>query len=170
MLVWHDKMAGHQAANGQVSVNATFTWSLLHYNAYQVSSSNMWKLQHHSEHALGMSTDIAYVYSGLQFKWNRLSTNNSYQLYTSMVACWEVTWLNWHQNQMLWEHWDATWQITLDPTGWFCHPVVSQWHSRAHHLHIWNTLEYHRRYRCTGMPLEPHWLKLAPSIPVAIQW
>ena len=34
-------------------------------------------LQHNSVHAFGMSTIIAFVHLGLQFKWNQLSPNNS---------------------------------------------------------------------------------------------
>ena len=54
--VWNDKMAAHQATNWQVSVNSAFTWSLLLCNGYQFCSSNVWVLQHHSVHALDMST------------------------------------------------------------------------------------------------------------------
>ena len=49
----------------------------------------------------------------------------------------------WPPNQILSVHWDATGQTTL---------------------------EDHWSHRYTGMPLEPHWLMLAPSgVPVAIQ-
>ena len=78
MPLWNDKLAGHQAAIGQVTVNSAFTWSLLLYNAYQFCSSNMWVFQHHSVHALDMSTIIVFVYLGLQFKWNQPSSNNSH--------------------------------------------------------------------------------------------
>ena len=74
MPVWNDKMTGHQAGSGQVSVNSAFTWSLLLSNAYQFCSSNVWVLQHHSVHASDMSTIIVL---GLQQKWNQLSSNNS---------------------------------------------------------------------------------------------
>ena len=57
---WTDKMAAHQAANGQVSVNSAFTWSLLLGNGYQFCSSHTWVLQHHSVHALDMSTIIVF--------------------------------------------------------------------------------------------------------------
>ena len=51
-------------------------------------------------------------------------------------------------------------------TGWCLHPVVFQWRSSVN-LHNWNTLEDHWSHRYTGMPLEPHWLMLAPSgVPV----
>ena len=58
-------------------LNPAFTWSLLLSNAYQFCSSNVWELQHHSVHALDMGTIIVYVYLGLQYKWNQLSSNNS---------------------------------------------------------------------------------------------
>ena len=38
MPVWNDKMAGHQPASGQVSVNSAFTWSLLLFSGYQFCS------------------------------------------------------------------------------------------------------------------------------------
>ena len=38
MPVWDEKMAGHQSASGQVSVNSAFTWSLLLCNGYQFCS------------------------------------------------------------------------------------------------------------------------------------
>ena len=77
MPVWNDKMAGQQGARGQVSVNSAFTWSLLLCNGYQFCFSNAWVLQHHSVHALDMNTIVVFVYLGLQFKWNPLSSNNS---------------------------------------------------------------------------------------------
>ena len=52
--------------------NSAFTWSLLFCNGYQFCSSNVWVLQHHSVHALDMST-ILYI-GGC--KWNQLSSNN----------------------------------------------------------------------------------------------
>ena len=75
--IWNDKMAGHQAAIGQVSVNSAFTWSLLLHNVYQFCSSNMWVFQHHSVQTLSMGTIIVFVCLGLQFKWNQLSSNIS---------------------------------------------------------------------------------------------
>ena len=54
-----------------------FIWSLLLCNGYHFCSTYVWALQHHSVHALDMSTMIVFVYSGLQFKWNQISTNNS---------------------------------------------------------------------------------------------
>ena len=58
-------------------------------------------------------------------------------------------------------HWDATGATLADAS--------TQWRSSVN-LHNWNTLEDHWSHRYTGMPLEPHWLMLAPSgVPVAIQ-
>ena len=86
MPVWNDKMAGHQSASGQVSVNSALTWSLLFCNGYQFCSWNMWVLQHHPVHAFDMSTIIGFVYFGLQVKWNQFSSNNShYSHYTSCI-------------------------------------------------------------------------------------
>ena len=78
MPVWNDKMAGHQPASGQVSVNSAFTWSLLLCNECQFCSKNMWVLQHHSVHAFDITTIIFFVYLGWQFKLNQLSSNNSH--------------------------------------------------------------------------------------------
>ena len=77
MPFWNDKMTGHEAASGQICVNSSFTWSLLLCNGYQFCISNVWVLQHHSVHALDMSTIILFVYLRLQYKWNQLSSNNS---------------------------------------------------------------------------------------------
>ena len=77
MPVWNDKMAGHQPASGQVSVNSALTWSLLLCNGYKFCSENMWVLQHHSVHAFDMSTIVVFVYLALQVKWNQFSSNNS---------------------------------------------------------------------------------------------
>ena len=77
MPVWNDKMMGHQASSWQVSLNSALTWSLLLSNTYNFCSSNVWVLQHHSVHALAMSTIIVFVYLGLQYKWNQHSSNNS---------------------------------------------------------------------------------------------
>ena len=86
MTVWNDKMTAHQAASEQVSINSAFTWSLLLANAYQFCSSNMRVIQHHSAHALDMSTIKVFVYLGLQHKWNQLSPNNS--RHTSYIHKW----------------------------------------------------------------------------------
>ena len=60
MPAWNDKMAGHQAARGQVSVNSALTWSLLLCNAYQFCCLNVLVLQHHSVHALDMTIVIVF--------------------------------------------------------------------------------------------------------------
>ena len=79
MSVWNDKMAGHQSASGQVSVNSAFIWSLLLCNGYQFCSWHMWVPQHHSVHAFDMCTIMVFfVYLGLQVKWNQFSSNNSH--------------------------------------------------------------------------------------------
>ena len=67
-----------------------------------------------------------------QLKSFQLKQISPYHLYTSGVACWEVTW---PPNQILSVHWDITGQITL--------------------VHHWG-------HKYTGMPLEPHWLMLTP--------
>ena len=167
MPVWNDKMAGHQAARGQVSVDSVFTWSLLHCSAYQFCSSNVWVLQHHSIHAFDMGTIIVFVYLWLQFKWNQLSSNSCRHtscihkglnaakwpdLLTSKTICFQYTGIP--LDILHWNH-----------TGWFYHPVVFQWQSSAH-LHNWNTLEDH--WKTTRRPLEVHWQPTIPS-PVAFQ-
>ena len=172
MPVLNDKMAGHQAAWGQVSVNSAFTWSLLLYNAYQFCSSNGWVLQHHSVRALDMSTITLFVHLGLQCKWGQLSSNNS--LHTSHIhkglnaGKWTdlmapkpvaVSTLN------------TTGQTILEPHWLMLSLRVFQWQSRAPHLHIWNTLDDQWSHKYTGMPLEPHLLMLAPNgVPMAIQY
>ena len=65
MPVWNDKMAVHQAASRQVSVNPACTWSLLFCNAYQFCSSNVWVIQHCSVHALDMRTIIVFCVFGV---------------------------------------------------------------------------------------------------------
>ena len=73
----------------------------------------------------------------------KLKQLSQYQLYTLGVACWEVTWPNDLQTRLC--------QYTANTTGQ-------------------TTLEDHWSHRYTGMPLEPHWLMLAPSgVPVAIK-
>ena len=84
--VWDAKIAGHHAASGQVSVNSACTWSLLVCNSHQFGSSYMRVLQHHSMHAFDMSTITVFVYLGLQFKWNQLSSNNS--RHTNCIHMW----------------------------------------------------------------------------------
>ena len=64
MPISNNNVTGHQAANGQVSVNSAFTRSLLLSNAYPFCSSNV--RVHHDVHALDMSTISVFVYLGLQ--------------------------------------------------------------------------------------------------------
>ena len=52
-------------------------------------------------------------------------------------------------------------------TGWCYHPVVFQCQSRTHQLRNCNTLDDHWSHQYIGMPLELHWLMLAP---VVFQW
>ena len=173
MLVWNDKMAGHQTASGQVCVNLAFTWCLLPCNRYQFCSSNVWALQHRSVHDFHISTIIVFVYLGLQFKWKPFGSNNyrhtscihvyirGCMLGSGLTCC--------TPNQMPSVHWDNT-GLHWDHTGWCHHPVVSPLPASGN-LHNWNTLEDHWSYKYTEMPLEQHWLMLAPSaVPVTIQY
>ena len=171
MPVWNDKMAGHQAASGQVSVNSAFTWNLLLCNEYQFCSSNVWVLQHNSVHDLDMSTIIVlYIWGWSSNAISLTQTTSPCQLYTYEVACWEVTSPNDLQTRSCQYTGISLDRLHWNHTGWCYHPVVSQWQSSVD-LHNWNTLEDHWSHKYTGMPLEPHWLMLAPSgEPVAIQW
>ena len=167
-------MAGHQSASGQVSVNSAFTWSLLLCNWYQVCvcSLHMRVLRHHYVHVYDMSTIIAFVYFGLQVKWNQCSANNSH--HTSCIhkglhaGKWpdlmtskpdSVSTLGYHWTDHTWRplepqvHWDATGSTLADASTQWCSSV---------NLHNWNTLEDHWSHKYTGMPLEPRWLILAP--------
>ena len=59
-------------------------------------------------------------------------------------------------------HWTDRWTALAD--------AIIQWSSSGNLMLIWNTLEDHWSHKYTGMPLEPHWLMLAPrGVPVAIQ-
>ena len=105
-----------------------------------------------------------------------------YQLYTQGVACLEVPWPNDLQTRFCQytgiplnrPHWKTTRATSTlgcpwNHTGWCYHPVLLQWRSSVN-LHNRNTLEDHWSHKYTGMPLQPHWLMLAPSgVPVAIQ-
>ena len=87
MSVWNDKMAEHQEASRQVSVNSAFTWSLRLCNVYQFWFSNMWVLQHHA--CLGYEHHYSFfVYLGLQFKWNRFSSNNFHHTSLTLIPAW----------------------------------------------------------------------------------
>ena len=65
----------------------------------------------------------------------------------------------WTPNQMLSVHWDTT-GLHWNHTGWCYYPVVFQ---SSGNMHNWNTLEDHWSYMYTGMPLEQHWLMMAPT-------
>ena len=71
-------------------------------------------------------------------------------------------------------HWKTTGATSTlgchwNHTGWCSHPVVFQWRFSVN-LHNWNTLKDHWSHKYTWMPLEPHWLMIAPTgVPVAIQ-
>ena len=128
-------------------------------------------LQLHSVHPLDMSTIIVFCVFGIavQMKSAYLKQLSSYQLYTLGVACWEVTWPNDIQTRLCQYIGIPLDRLHWKHNGWCYHPVVSQWQSNVN-LHNWNTLGDHWSHKYTGMPLEPHWLMLAPnSVPVAMQ-
>ena len=143
MSVWNSKMAGHQAASGQVFVNSAFTWSLLLCNAYQSCSSNEWVLQHHFVYALDMCTLKVLVYFGC-------SSNGIAQWPSGgnpvLICIIGAQWKTIAATSTLGCHWHHT--------GWCEHPVVSQWQSSVN-LHDLNTLEDH--WNITGRPVEAHW-------------
>ena len=124
-----------------------------------VTSANVWVPQHHSVHALDMSTIIIFVYLGLQFKWNQLSSNNS--CHTSCIhkglhaGKWPALMTSKPDSfSTLGYHW-------TDYTGATLADAITQWSSSG---------SPERSHVYTGMPPEPHWLMLAPSgAPVAIQ-
>ena len=159
MPVWNDKMTGHQAGSGQVSLNSVSTWSLLLSSAYQFCSSNVWVRQHHSVHALDRSL-------GLLYKWNQLMSNNP------RLTCYIQKGLHagkWPDLMTPKPNAPSTLGYHWNHTGWCYRPVVFQWQPNVN-LHNWNTLEDHWSHKYTGIPLEPYWLMLAPSgIPVAIK-
>ena len=151
MPVWNDKMTGHQAARGQVSVNSAFTWSLLLSNAYQYCS-NVWVLQHHSVHASNLGTIIVFVYFGLQYQWNQLSWNNSRHTSCIHNGLHAGKWpdLQTRRSQYTGIPLD---RLYMNHTGWCYRLVVFQWQSSVN-LHNWNTLEDH--WRTTSTP-GCHW-------------
>ena len=156
MTRWWD---GPLAASWQVSVNSAFTWSLLLCNGYQFCSSNVWVLQHHCVHAWDMSTIIVFVYLRLQFKWDQLSSNNSCHYSCIHKGLRVGKWPDLMTSKpdsvsTLGYHW-------TDHTGTTLADASTQWCSSGYP---------ERSHTYTGMPLEPHWLMLAPSgVPVAIQ-
>ena len=176
MPVWNNKMAVHQGASGWVSVNSSFTWSLLLCSAYQFCSSNVWGLQHHSVYALGISIIIVFVNLGLQFKWNQLSPTNSRHTSCKNKGLHAGKWPD-----LITSKPDAvsTLGYRWNYTGWCYRPVVFQWQSSVN-LHNWNTLEDHwnalatNKYFLqwhssvhwglssshTGLPLNYNWLRV----------
>ena len=127
-----------------------------------------------------LCTIIVFVYLGLQVKWNQVSTNNFHHTSCihkgSLAGKWPdlmtskpdyVSTLGYHWTDHTGRslepqvHWDATGTTLVDASTQWCSSVD---------LHYWNTLEDHWSQKYTGMPMEPHWLMLAPSgVPVAIQ-
>ena len=120
-------------------------------------------LQHHSVHALDISTIIVFAYLGLQFKWNQLSTKT--YCHTSCIHK-GLHAGKWPDQMISKPDYVSTqryhWRTTLEPHLQMLSPSglqVAQ--SRNHHLHNCNTLEDHWSHKYTGMPLEP--LMLTPS-------
>ena len=125
----------------------------------------MWQLQHHSVHALDVSTIIVFVYLGFEVKCNQFSSNNSHHTSCkhkgSHAGKWpdlmnskpdSVSTLGYHWTDHTGRpleshvHWDATGTTLADAsTQWW--PSVN--------LHNWNTLEDH--WKATGRPLDPQW-------------
>ena len=125
----------------------------------------MWVLQHYSVHAFDMSTIIAFVYLGLQVKWNQFSSNNSHHtscihkgshagkwpdLMTSKPDSVSTLGYHWtdHTGRPLEPqvHWDATGTTLADASTQWCSsgdPVL---------ICIIGT-----HWKTTGEPLEDHW-------------
>ena len=133
----------------------------------------MWVLHYYSVHAFDMCIIIVSVYFGLQVKWNQFSSNNYHHtscihkgshagkwpdLMTSKPDSVSTLGYHWtdHTGRPLEPqvHWDATGTTLADAS-------IQWWPSV--NLYNWNTLEDHCSHKYTGMPLEPHWLMLAPS-------
>ena len=93
-----------------------------------------------------------WIWVTLQFKWDQLSPNNS--LHTS---CIHKGFIAGKCPDLLTSKPDAGSALMLSPSDL---PVTTQ---SFNHLHNWSTLEDHWSNKFTGMPLEPHWLMLAPS-------
>ena len=105
-------------------------------------------------HASDKRTLIVFlwIWVYLQFKWDQLSSNNSHHtscIYKGLVAgkC----------PDLLTSKPDAGSTLMLSSSEL---PMAIQ---SFNHLHNWSTLEDHWSNKFTGMPLEPHWLMLAPS-------
>ena len=129
---------------------------LLLCNWYQFCSSNLWVIQHHSVHALDMSTIIIFVYLGLRFKWNQLSSNNSY--HTSCIH----KGLHGKWPELMTSKPDSVSTLGYpwtDYTGTTLADAITQWCPSCNPmlvgLHNWNTPEDH--WKATGRPLEAHW-------------
>ena len=152
MPVWNDKTTRQQAESGQVSVNSAFTWSLLHLNAYQFCSSNVWVLQDHSVHALDMNIIIAFVYLRLQYKSNQLSSNNSRQTSCIHKGLHAGKWPDLvtskpHALSTLRYHW-------TDCTGTTLADAIAQLSSSGNPVLI---CIIRTNWKATGIPLQEHW-------------
>ena len=143
------------------------------------SALNTCEYLHYSVYAIDMSTIIVFVYLGLQIKWNQFSSNKSHHTSCIHMGSHAGKWPDLMTSKpdsvsTLRYHWtDHTGpleqQVHWDATGTTLADASTQWRSSVN-LHNWNTLEDHWSHKYTAMPLEPHWLKLAPSgVPVAIQ-
>ena len=161
-LKWQDD----GTTSGHISVKSASTWSLLSCNGYQFCSSNVWVLQHHTVHALDVSTIIIFVYLGLQFKWNQLSSSNSRHTSCIHKGLHAGKWPGLMTSQpdsvrlsALGYHW-------ADYTGTTLADVISQWSSRGNPVLVC-IIGTHRI--TTGRPLEAHWLSLILS-PVAFRY
>ena len=126
----------------------------------------MWIFQHHSQHALYLGTNIVLCIRGCSSNKSSLA-ERTLAIQVVYMCLHADMWLDLMTSKAdafstLGYHW-------ADNTGTTLDDAITQWQSRAHHVHNWNILEYHWRYRYTGMPLEPHWLMLAPS-EVVSQW
>ena len=163
MSVWNAKMAGQSAASGQVSVNSAFTWSLLLCNGYQFCSSNVCVLQHRPVHALNMSKIIGFVYLGLQFEWNQLSSNNFLHTNGIHKGLHAVNWPDLITSKpdpvsILGYQW-------TDYTGTTLADAITQWCPSGNPVLICITGTH---WKTTGRPLEAHWLPTIP-FPVTFQ-
>ena len=138
----------------------------------------MWVLQHHSVHSFDMSTIIAFVYLGLQVKWNQFSSNNS--RHTSCIhkgshaGKWpdlmtpkpdSVSTLGYHwtdhtgrllETQV---HWDATGTTLADAS--------TQWCSSGDPVLIC-MIETH--WKTTGKPLDDHWKHIGNTLAANISF
>ena len=112
--------------------------------------------------------------------WNQLSSNNSHHTSCIRKGSHAGKWPDLMTSKpdsvsTLGYHWTDHTGRPLEPqvhwnaTGTTLADASTQWRSSVN-WHNWNTLEDHWSHKYTGMPLEPHWMMLAPSgISVAIQ-